>query len=87
LKLKRPEVTDKQTPPYTNEQVTALLAACLKFTDFRGETGQANAHRLRAFILFLRYSGLRIGDAASCPVDRLDGNQIFLYTAKTGTPV
>ena len=44
-------------------------------------------HRLRAFILFLRYSALRITDAASCPVDRVQGNRFFLYTQKTGVPV
>jgi integrase len=30
---------------------------------------------------------LRISDAASCPVDRLAGNRIFIYTQKTGVPV
>lgn len=35
----------------------------------------------------MRYSGLRIGDAASLACDRLDGQKLFLYTAKTGTPV
>ena len=37
--------------------------------------------------MFARYSGLRIGDAASCAVDRLSGNRLFLYTQKTGVPV
>jgi integrase len=87
LKLKRPTVTDPPTMPYTREEVTALLAACEQFTDWHGLADQENAQRLRAFILFLRYSALRIGDAASCPVDRLQGNRLFLYTQKTGVPV
>ena len=37
--------------------------------------------------MFARYSGLRIGDAASCAEDRLSGNRLFLYTQKTGVPV
>jgi integrase/recombinase XerD len=73
--------------PYSSNETGALLAACSQFTDFRGQFGQENAQRLRAFILFLRYSGLRIGDAASCPVDRLTENRIFIYTQKTGVPV
>lgn len=67
--------------------MTALLAACEKFTDWHGQPDQENARRLRAFILFLRYSALRIGDAASCAVDRLQGNRLFLYMQKTGVPV
>ena len=43
--------------------------------------------RLHAFILRLRYTGLRISDVTSLSVDRLVGNRIFLYTQKTGQPV
>jgi len=87
LKLKRPTVADPPTMPYTRAEVTALLAACEQFTDWHGQTDRENARRLRAFILFLRYSALRIGDAASCPVDRLQSNRLFLHTQKTGVPV
>jgi integrase len=87
LKLKRPKVSDPPTMPYTQHEVAALLAACDQFTDWHGEPGQENSRRLRAFLLFLRYSALRIGDATSCAVDRLVGNKLFLYTQKTGVPV
>jgi integrase len=87
LKLKRPKVTDPPTMPFTRDEVTALLAACDRYTDWHGVTGQENSLRLRAFLLFLRYSALRIGDATTCPVDRLVGHKLFLYTQKTGVPV
>ena len=87
MKVQRPKVKDMPTMPFTREEVTKLLAACDKFTDWRHEANQENSVRLRAFLLFLRYSALRIGDATSCPVERLQGNRLFLYTAKTGTPV
>jgi integrase len=87
LKLKRPKVTDPPTMPFTRDEIRALLSACAKFIDWRGQTDQENAHRLRAWVLFMRYSALRIMDGASCPVDRLYGNHIFLYTQKTGVPV
>ena len=87
LKLRRPKVTDPPTMPFTGEEIGALLLACPQFTDWHGKTDQENAHRLRAFVLLLRYSGLRIGDAASCAVDRLAGSRLFLYTQKTGAPV
>ena len=87
LKLKRPKVIDPPTMPYTQEEVTALLAACNQLTDWHGLADQENTRRLRALVLLLRYSALRIGDAASCPVDRLTGNRLFLNTQKTGVPV
>lgn len=75
------------TLPYSRDEIAALLAACGQFTDWHGHVDQENAHRLRACLLFLRYSALRVGDAASCPIDRLIGNRLFLYTQKTGVPV
>ena len=87
LKLKRPKVKEVPTMPFTPSEVAALLTACGRYTDGHGQTGQSNACRLRAFILLARYSGLRISDAASCTVDRLFGNRLFLYTQKTGVPV
>lgn len=46
-----------------------------------------NARRLRGFVLLLRHSGLRISDAVTLERARIDGGKVFLYTAKTGTPV
>jgi len=42
---------------------------------------------MRALVLLLRYSGLRIRDAATLSRNSTQGNKLFLYTAKTGTPV
>ncbi len=67
--------------------MTELLTSCEQFRDPRGRLQQANARRLRAFVLLLRYSGLRISDAASCAVDRLHAGRLFLYTQKTNVPV
>jgi integrase len=49
--------------------------------------GLRNAQRLRAFVLLLRYSGLRIGDAVQLSVNRLQGNKLLLHTEKTGVHV
>jgi integrase/recombinase XerD len=48
-------------------------------------TSRDNARRLKALILLLRYSGLRIGDAVSCSVERVLDGKLRLYTQKTGT--
>lgn len=87
LKLKRPKVKETPTMPYTHKEMATLLTACDQYTDWHGRVGQENARRLRAFVLLARYSALRVSDAASCAVDRLSGNRLFLYTQKTGVPV
>jgi hypothetical protein len=61
-----------------------ILAAVEKYSD---RAGVANGQRLRAFLLFLRYSGMRIEDAVQCGPERLKGNKLFLYTQKTDVPV
>ncbi len=46
-----------------------------------------SARRIHALVLLLRYSGMRIGDAVSLSIDRIEGNRLFLYTQKTGVAV
>lgn len=43
--------------------------------------------RLRTLTLLMRWSGLRIGDAVTLERSRLQGDNLLLYQAKTGTPV
>jgi integrase/recombinase XerD len=49
--------------------------------------GVVNAQRLRAFVMVLRYSGMRIGDTVGLSASSIIGNKLFLYTQKTGVPV
>ena len=85
--LKSPQVKQRPTLPFTREEMTAILAACERYVDNYGRTGQVNAKRLRAFVLLLRYGGLRISDAATLRRNRIEGGRLFLYTAKTNVPV
>jgi integrase len=77
--VKAPKVTDKPTLPFSRSEMERILAAC---DEYRGDQ-----NRLRAFVLVMRHSGLRIGDTIALDVRRLKGNKLLLYTAKTGTPV
>lgn len=88
-KIKNPKVSPTPTMPFTREELARILAACDEFgRKFQGETrAKDNARCARAFVLLLRYSGLRISDAVSLERSRVVGNKLFLYTAKTGTPV
>lgn len=83
--LKMPNNTEPPIEPFTQDQMTAILGAIPHYPT-RG-TGKINAVRLRALVLLLRYSGLRIGDAVTISRDRIDNGRLFLRTAKTGTRV
>jgi integrase len=87
LRLKNPEVSPRPTMPFEPEGMIQILRACDQYTDNYGRTGQTNARRLRALVLLLRYSGLRIGDGVTLPKDRIRDGKVFLYTQKTGVPV
>jgi integrase len=84
--LKPVKVPPSQTLPFDEDQVTAILEACEAYA-IKGIYGEQNRTRLKALTLLMRYSGLRIGDAVTCARERLVGSKLFLYQAKTGTPV
>ena len=48
---------------------------------------EGNRTRVKAFVLMLRYSGLRIRDVALLSEDKLKGSKLLLYSAKTKVPV
>ncbi|HEV2494471.1 MAG TPA: tyrosine-type recombinase/integrase [Terriglobia bacterium] len=89
-KLESPKVKQRPTMPFTPERVADILTACEKYgMKCRGGKyrGPENVRRIRAFVLTLRHTGLRIGDAVTLERSRITGDKLFLYTAKTGTPV
>lgn len=82
--LKAPKVPNKPTMPFTREEMIRILTA---LGPYGKSAGIRNAQRLRAFVLLLRYSGLRIGDAVKLDVDRIRECKLLLHTEKTGVPV
>ncbi|MDP2319795.1 MAG: site-specific integrase [Acidobacteriota bacterium] len=80
--IKPPRVTQKPTLPFEDAEVTRILAAADQLADW-GSFGR----KLRAMVMLLRHSGLRIQDAACLERSRLKDDKLFLYTQKTGTPV
>ena len=85
--IKNPKVNSRPTMPFTHEEMIQILQACDRLQHRPSRTPQVNTRRLRALVLLLRYSGMRIGDAVSCSLERLNGNKLLLYTQKTGVPV
>lgn len=81
--LQPPKVVQRPTMPFTHGEMVKILAA----TETYSSKARLNGLRIRTLILLLRYTGMRIGDVVSLSADRVAGNRIFLFTAKTGTPV
>jgi len=82
--LKAPKVPNKPTMPFTREEMIRILIA---LEPYGKSAGIRNGQRLRAFVLLLRYSGLRIGDAVQLDVNRVQKTKLLLHTEKTGVPV
>jgi len=86
LALKPPKVRHVPKPPFSDEEMKRIIDACDK-TQSHGTWGADLKKRVLAMTLLLRYSGLRISDAATLERSRLTDGKVFLYTQKTGTPV
>jgi integrase/recombinase XerD len=80
--LKPPKVTQRPTLPFEDSDVDRILKAADRLTSW-GTFGP----KIRTMVLLLRYSGLRMQDAACLERSRLKQKKLFLYTQKTGTPV
>jgi integrase len=74
-KLDSPKVTQRPTMPFAQEEMVKILAATKP------------GSRVRALVLLLRCSGLRIQDAVTPRRDRPINSILLLYAAKTGVPV
>jgi integrase/recombinase XerD len=79
--LRSPEITPSPSLPFTKEEYAAILAACDRYRTMR------NGLPIKAFVLVLRWSGLRIRDVVTLRRNAVTKDRLFLYTAKTGTPV
>jgi integrase len=78
--LKSPQVTANPTLPFTPDEYAAILKACESYEG-------PNRAMLKAFILLLRCTGLRIRDAVTLKRSSVVSGKLFLRSAKTGVPV
>ena len=81
--LKAPKVKQKPTLPFSPEEWEKVLWA----TEIYPDRPKGRRAQVKAFMLLLRHSGLRIGDAVSLEAKRIQDGKLLLYTAKAGTPV
>jgi integrase len=97
--VKKPKQSKKATKGSKRTTVLAQLKEEIAhLSRIRGAIpeyrNKSNAVRLRALVLLLRYSGLRLGDAVTLERSRIEpggkegkDGRLFLRTAKTGTRV
>ena len=74
------------TLPFTAQEMEKILWATEVFPN-KGIYSFDSGRRVRIFINLLRYSGLRIRDAATLSRDKVHNGKLLLYTQKTGQPV
>jgi len=84
--IKAPQTRPKPTLPFTDPEIEKIMWATEVYPN-KGIYREQSGRRVRVFINLLRYSGLRIRDAATLSRDKLNGNKLLLYTQKTGQPV
>jgi integrase len=83
------KVVQVPTDYFPRDEFQRILDATSRCGDKRGGVVpiEDNRTRLRTMTLLMRWSGLRIRDAVTLERDRLHGDSLMLYQAKTGTPV
>jgi integrase/recombinase XerD len=86
LLIKPTKVDDPPTLPYTQAEFRSVVEACGKYPR-PDHPNERRGARLKALVLLLRYSGLRITDAVTLSKHQIEDGVLKLRTAKTGTDV
>jgi integrase/recombinase XerD len=81
--LKAPLGRAKPVVPFSEDELEKILWA----TEVYPDSPPGRRKQVRAFVLTLRYTGLRIGDCVALRRDHIREGKLFLRTAKTGTSV
>ncbi|MBI2187240.1 MAG: tyrosine-type recombinase/integrase [Acidobacteria bacterium] len=86
--LKPPKLPDKSTKVkvFTEDEIERVLDACDEYPE-RNAYGHDNRARIKALVLTLRYSGMRIGDCVGLQKAHLKADKLFLNTEKSGSKI
>jgi site-specific recombinase XerD len=85
-RLKLPKEVFRPKIPYSSEELEKIFWATEVYPK-QGRYGERSADRVRAFLLVLRYTGLRIRDVVGLKRTEVADGKVFLYMSKTGLPV
>lgn len=80
--IKAPVVSQSPTLPFTRKEMSMILTSC----DQHGRD-PLERRRVRAFVLLMRYSGLRIKDVAQLRTSDVTDDRLMIHTEKTKVTV
>jgi integrase/recombinase XerD len=86
VSLKPPQAKIVPKEPFSNAEMEKILWATEIYPN-KGIYGIGSGKRVRAFVLTMRYSGMRIGDVVSLKKSHLVGNTLMLRAGKTDSEV
>lgn len=84
--LKLPKIEEVDVKPYTHDEMKQIMAAVEEYPNW-GIYKTNTRERVRAFILTLRWTGMRIGDAIQLSRSKVAKGKITLRTEKNGKRV
>jgi integrase len=71
---------------FSDDDLEKIVKACDEYPQ-RNAWGHDNRARVKALVLTLRYSGMRIGDVVGLQKSHLKGDKLFLNTQKSGSKI
>jgi integrase/recombinase XerD len=86
--VKAPQARQVPTLPYSEAEWRDILTALDVYASIHVQSPARIQRQLKALVLLMRFSGLRISDAVGLERSRIDSSgNLFIYQAKTGQPV
>ena len=85
--MKPPLSQPNPTLPFSDEEMEKILWAVDLFRETHPKMSVERQRQLKALVTLMRHSGVRISDAVGLERTRIKAGKLFLYQAKTGTPV
>ena len=85
--IKLPVARFAPTLPFTDEEMKKILWAADTLREIHPKMREGIEKQVKALILLMRYSGIRISDAVNMKRERITDGKLFLYQQKTNQPV
>ena len=85
--VKSPKVVGRAKLPFSKTEMEKVMWALDTYREIYPTTAPLTLKRLRAMVLLMRHSGLRISDVCALKAAKVQGGKVFLRQAKSGKPV
>lgn len=85
--VRRAKETHRPTLPFTSDELVSIMRVLNEHCAGKVGIRREQAERLRALVLVMRWSGIRISDAVNLQRSQIQGDVLFLRQAKTDVPV